>query len=316
MYQYFIGIDISKHNFVVAQHSQNNTQSFDNTLEGFKAFYKSFESVLSKSLVVLETTGGHEMALINHLLEQNVVIHRANARKVKYFIRSLGKEAKTDIIDAIGLARYGYERHESLEPFVVKLQIQEHLQQLVQRRLDLRQMLIQEKNRRQAPNQHLRVMESCKSLIQALETQLQDIENEIQAIIDTVPEQKEKQQILQEIDGIGVTISSALLALLPELGRVNRRQIASLVGLAPHPCESGKLIGYRQTKGGRRDVRCILFMAAMTAARSKGRLGEFYRNLISKGKKKMVALTALMRKIVVIANAKLSDWFKAQEQMA
>lgn len=105
MYQYFIGIDISKDNFVVAQHGQNIIQSFDNTLEGFQDFYKSFESVLSKSLVVLETTGGHEMALIQYLIAQRVVIHRANARTVKYFIRSLGREAKTDIIDAIGLAR-------------------------------------------------------------------------------------------------------------------------------------------------------------------------------------------------------------------
>lgn len=187
--------------------------------------------------------------------------------------------------------------------------------QLVQRRLDLRQILVQEKNRRQAPNQYARVIESCNGMIQVLEIQLKSIENEIQAIIEAEPGQKEKQRVLQEVDGIGVTISSALLALLPELGRVNRRQIASLVGLAPHPHESGKSIGYRQTKGGRRDVRCILFMAAMTASRSKKRLGKFYRSLISKGKKKMVALTALMRKIVVIANAKLADWFKEQAQL-
>lgn len=314
MYQYFIGIDISKDSFVAAQHGQNSVQSFDNTIEGFQNFYKNFESVLSESLVVLETTGGHEMALINYLVSQNIVIHRANARKVKYFIRSLGKEAKTDVIDAIGLARYGYERYESLEPYVVKLYAQEYLQQLVQRRLDLRQILVQEKNRKKAPNQHIRVIESCNNIIQALEIQLKNIENEIQEIIEADPKQKEKQRILQEVDGIGSVISSALLALLPELGKINRRQIASLVGLAPYAYESGKSIGYRQTKGGRRDVRCILFMAAMTASRSKGRLGDFYRNLISKGKKKMVALTALMRKIVVIANAKLVDWFKIQDQ--
>ena len=314
MYQYFIGIDISKGNFVVAQQGQNSIQTFDNKVEGFQAFCKSYETILSKCLVVLETTGGHEMGLTRHLISQGIVVHRANARKVKHFIRSLGKMAKTDAIDASGLAKYGYERHESLEPFVIKLCTQEQLQQLVQRRLDLKKMLVQEKNRKQAPNQHVCVRESCNSIILVLEAQLKSLETEIQTLIEAEPEQKAKQQVLQEIDGIGVTISSGLLALLPELGKINRRQIASLVGLAPHPYESGQAIGYRKTTGGRRDVRCILFMAAMTASRSKGRLGEFYRSLIARGKKKMVALTALMRKMVVIANAKLTDWFKAQEQ--
>jgi transposase len=134
------------------------------------------------------------------------------------------------------------------------------------------------------------------------------LETEINQLIQADPDKQAKQVILQEIDGIGPTTSNSLLALLPELGNVNRRQIASLVGVAPHPCESGKSVGYRQTQGGRQTVRSILFMAAMTAARSKGRLGEFYRKLIARGKKKMVALTALMRKIVVIANAKIRDW--------
>lgn len=113
--------------------------------------------------------------------------------------------------------------------------------------------------------------------------------------------------INETTDGIGNAISSTLIALLPELGQMDRRSIASLVGVAPHPYESGKMKGYRSTKRGRREVRNILFMAAMTASKSKGRLGEFYRSLIARGKKKMVALTALMRKIIVIANARLSE---------
>lgn len=128
MYQYFIGIDISKANFVVAQYGQKGCQTFNNTPQGFQDFCDSYKVVLMNSLVILETTGGHEMALTCHLIAQGIVVHRANAWKVKYFIRSFGKEGKSDAIDAVGLAQYGYERHKILEPFVVKLCIQEQLQ--------------------------------------------------------------------------------------------------------------------------------------------------------------------------------------------
>lgn len=316
MYHNFIGIDISKATFTVAQFGQQLSKNFENTNKGFREFYKEYKKSLPGGLVILETTGGYEMALTAYLLDRSIALHRADSRKVKYFIRSLGKEAKSDAIDATGLARYGYERHEKLDLFVMKTNHQAQLQQLVQRRLDLKQMLVQEKNRRQAPNQDKYITKCCGTLIRALEKQLDDLQKEIQALIEKVPEQKEKQKILEKIDGIGTITSGSLLALLPELGKINRREIASLVGLAPHPYESGQMIGYRKTKGGRRDVRCILFMAAMTASQSKGRLGEYYRGMLNRGKKKMVALTALMRKIIVIANAKLSDWYKAQEVLA
>jgi transposase len=158
-------------------------------------------------------------------------------------------------IDALGLARYGYERQELLKPYIAKDFNQEQLQQLSQRRLDLKKILAQEKNRQQAPNQNVLVKKSCESIINALEQELKVVDLEIQALIEADPEQKAKQQILLEIDGIGYITARALLALLPELGSVNRRQIASLTGLAPHPHESGQKIGYRRCKGGRQDVR-------------------------------------------------------------
>ena len=316
MYQNFIGIDISKLTFVVGFHNRRETYEFNNTTKGFKAFFKKFKAQLSQSLVVLETTGGYEMELINFLLEAKVALHRADTRKVKYFIRSLGREAKSDAIDALGLAQYGYERHERLDLFVPKTTQQDLLQQFTERRLDLKKMLVQEKNRSQSPNLNPSIRKSCHTMIKTFERQIQTVDEALQSLIEAEPEQREKQQVLQEIDGIGQVLSTTLIALLPELGTVNRRRIASLVGLAPHPCESGAKIGYRRTKGGREDVRSILFMAAMTASQSKGRLGEFYRHLIAQGKKKMVALTALMRKIVVIANAKLADWYNKQQPVA
>lgn len=310
MYQTFIGIDIAKKTFAVGIAEQKDTFEFENSKVGFNQFYQQFKPALSSSLVVLETTGGYEMPLVNYLISYNVAVHRANTRKVKFFIRSLGQEAKTDAIDAQGLALYGQERHEKLELYVSCPPEQKQLQQLTQRRLDLKQMIVQEKNRYQAPDISPVVKKSCTTVLKSLDKQIQAIDAEIQTLHDKCPEQKAKIEVLKKIDGIGDIISSALLALLPELGLLDRRQIASLVGLAPFPCESGLKQGYRRTRGGRQDVRSILFMAAFSASHSKGRLGDFYRRLVKNGKKKMVALTALMRKIIVIANAKLADWYK------
>jgi len=314
MYQNFIGIDISKETFVVAQQSKKRTQEFNNSLIGFEEFSSEYQELLPETLVILEATGGYEMSLVRYLLSLGAFVHRADTRKVKYFIRSLGTRAKSDRVDALGLAEYGYERHARLERFVLQTQEQEELQQLVQRRLDLKHLLVQEKNRYQAPNKNQTIKKTCEELISSIENQLKPLEEAINQLIKDFPEIQAKQQVLQEIDGIGQVIANSLLALLPELGQVNRRQIASLVGLAPHPCESGKKIGYRCTQGGRHSVRTILFMGAMTAARSKGKLGDFYKQLVNRGKKKMVALTALMRKMIVIANAKIRDWYKQQFQ--
>jgi transposase len=125
---------------------------------------------------------------------------------------------------------------------------------------------------------------------------------------------KQKRDVLKTVPGLGDIISTNLLAFMPELGVADRRQIASLGGVAPHPNESGKKIGYRCTRGGRANVKRMLFMAAMTASRSNSKLGEFYQRLVAAGKKKMVALTALMPKILVIANARLIDFYLEIEQ--
>jgi transposase len=144
-------------------------------------------------------------------------------------------------------------------------------------------------------------------MIQFLTSEIDSIYHEMETLIGNQPSFQTRQQTLETIPGIGPVVSSMLLAYLPELGKLNRRQIASLCGLAPYPCESGQKIGYRKTRGGRQHVRSILFMAAISARRSNSPLKAYYENLISKGKKKMVALTALMRKILVIANARLKS---------
>jgi transposase len=305
MYQNFIGIDIGKDNFFVGLQGSQETHCFRNDKKGFTAFKKIYKKILSKSFVVLETTGGYELELIRYLQHEKVPVHRANTRKVKHYIRSFGVLGKTDTIDAKALAQYGADRYKTLEEY--KESGVRRLQELVERRQDLKQMLVQEKNRLQAPAKK-GLRKSFRTIIAAIEGQLKVIEKEIEKYCQTDPRIAERRKILETVDGVGKTISSELIALLPELGTLNRKKIASLAGVAPHPYESGKKIGYRSTKGGRTNVKKILFMAALTASRSKSKLGTFYNHLLSKGKKKMVALVALMRKILVVANARLREY--------
>jgi transposase len=307
LYNTFIGIDIGKFTFAVAVHGQKSVKDYDNTPCGLKAFLKDFGKELhSQSLCVLETTGGYEMRLLLTLCDQGVPVHRANTRKVKNFIRSWGNEAKTDALDAKALAKYGFERGGRLEKFVPPTKQALALFELVQRRQDLKQMLVAEKNRRQAPRTDV-VKKSCEIIITALQQQLDTVTAEIKTMMDNDPDLKAKKDTLKTIPGIGEMIGHDLLVLLPELGQLNRKQIASLAGLAPKANDSGKMKGYRSTGQGRNTLKPILFMAAMAARRANSPLKAFYENLINKGKKKMVALTALMRKIIVIANAKIRD---------
>lgn len=306
MYQYFVGIDISKDNFTAGLHGHKSIKNFSNNNEGFLLFWQAYQDQLKSGLVILETTGGYEMDLIHFLTNQQVSIHRANTRNVKKFIQSYGKFGKTDAIDAIELALYGNERHAKLTLY--KENPHKKLLQLVHRRNDLKGMLVQEKNRLQAPDQR-EFKKSFQTIINAIEKEMKIIESRIQAVFEANPHLAEVRKVLKTVKGVGDIISAHLLALLPELGKINRKEIASLAGLAPHPNESGKKIGYRYTRGGRNDIKPVLFLAAMTAARSKSTLGEFYKKLVAAGKKKMVALTALMRKIVVIANARVRDHY-------
>ena len=307
MYHNFIGIDIGKMEIYVALYGSNKVSKYTNDDLGFKQMFKDFKSSISDSLVVLENTGGYEATLIAYLLSKNINVHRADTRRVKSFIRSTGRLGKSDTIDALGLARYGKERHEELKLYCAMETNAKELLQATNRRIELKQILVQEKNRLQSPD-NASMKTSHQEFINFLNMEIAKIEKLQKSLITANKELNAKVELLKnDIDGIGEVTAINLMSTLPELGSLNRRQIASLAGLAPHPYESGKKIGYRSTRGGRETVKTILFMAALTASRSKKELGEFYRKLIARGKKPMVALTALMRKIVVIANAKIRD---------
>ena len=306
LYNNFIGLDIGKFQFVVATYGNKATKEYENNLSGINSFIKDNKSLLGSSLCVLETTGGYETRLLLSLCDKGFAVHRANTRKVKDFIRSFGNRAKTDALDALALALYGYERGNRLEKFVPSSKKASNLYELAQRRQDLKQMLVAEKNRLQAPRAEL-IKGSCAAMIKIITEQIVSIDTEIDALIEEDAILKAKKKTLMTIPGIGNIISNELLILMPELGKMNRRQVASLAGLAPKANESGKFVGYRRVGSGRNIVKPILYMAAMAARNSNSQLATFYSNLVARGKKKMVALVALMRKIIVIANAKLKD---------
>lgn len=311
-YQHFMGIDIGKFSFVVAIHGAKSTFEYENSSAGIAEFMSAHGDILPNTLSVLETTGGHELGLTYSFLESGYFVHRADTRKVKNFIRSFGNGAKTDALDAKALAYYGYERKEVLECFQAKSKEAVKLFQLVQRRNDLKRMLVAEKNRKEAPMGEA-IEESIKALLEVLSAQIGVITEEIKCGVKSDPLLRAQHEILKSIPGIGEIVGFELLATLPELGQLSRRQIASLGGLAPKANDSGRYHGYRRTGHGRSGVKPILFMAAMAARNSKSHLKVFYENLIARGKKKMVALTALMRKILVIANARLKAFFLGLE---
>lgn len=307
VYKNFLGVDMGKFTFVGAAYEDKSTKEYENTPLGIAQFIEDHSCVLSDALTVVETTGGYELAFVYALISHGFKVLRADTRKVKNFIRSFGNAAKTDALDAKALAKYAHERADTLDLFCPNSKDNSDLFYLVQRRNDLKQMLVAEKNRFQSPNAHSMVKDMITQIITVLTNQIELINTQIEEIISRNPDLKKRRDVLKTVPGIGNIVAFELLVLLPELGKLCRRKIASLAGLAPRAQDSGKLTGYRRTGPGRSGIKSILFMAAMAARVSNSPLKAYYEKLIQKGKKKMVALTALMRKILVIANAILKS---------
>jgi transposase len=232
--------------------------------------------------------------------------HRADARKVKAFIRSLGILGKSDGIDARALAQYGRERHDRLARWQPREEQRDQLQLLVSMRRELVRQRVAHRNRLQAPGA-TPVEARLQRIIVTLNAEIAGIDADIRALIDTCHTLTQTVRTLTDIAGIGQTTAAQLAALMPELGSLNRKQAAALAGLAPHPKQSGATNAYRRTRGGRPEVKHTLFMAALAAARHNPTLRDFYQRLKNNGKKPIVALVAVMRKIIVIANARLRD---------
>lgn len=264
--------------------------------------------------LVCETTGGYERPLLEAALTLGLPACRADAARVKAFVASHGGRAKTDAIDAAWLARYGLERAARLIPWRPPEPHREAFAELVRHRGDLIAQRTQAKNRRSAPGLQ-RLAPLLDEQIDFLSGQIARLDAEITTLVAACPELARDEQTLRDIPGLGPVAARTLLALLPELGRLRPKQAASLAGLAPHPRDSGQTQRRRPMRGGRAGLRPVLFMAALAAARTHPRLNPVYLRLISRGKPKRLAIAALARKLLVIANAVLRDARTAAAQL-
>lgn len=298
-----LGCDVGKKTIVVFDSRSRRTTTLANQRADLDAFLATVEPT---ALLVCEATGGYEDALLAAALVAGVPAHRADARKVKAFIRSFGILGKTDAIDAKALAVYAQERHAALARWQPRDPERDRLQALVLARRDVVDQRVAFANRRGAPGAES-LAPFLDPILACLQAQIKRIDAAIAALLRDDAALRRDAAVLRTIIGIGATTAAALLALLPELGRLDRRRIAALAGLAPHPNQSGTRDGARRIRGGRTHIRRALFMPTFTAIRCNPTLRDTFQRMVASGKKPIVAVVAIMRKIVVIANARLRD---------
>jgi len=295
----YVGIDVAKEQLQVAVRPGGEAWSVTNDRPGLRDLVKRL-AASKAALVVLEATAGMEMPVVAALAAAGLPVVAVNPRNAREFARATGRLAKTDIIDAHVLAQFG----EALKPPLRPLPdaATQELNALVTRRHQLVEMLTAEKNRlAQAAAKAVRA--SILEHIRWLERRLADIDQDLAGSIRQTPVWREKDELLRSVQGVGPVLSTTLLAGLPELGALGRKQIAALVGVAPLNRDSGRHRGKRMVWGGRARVREALYMGTLVATRFNPVIGAFYQRLLAAGKPKKVALTACMRKLLTILNA-------------
>lgn len=293
-----LGIDVAKDSFEVASDPAGLSLSLPNDPNGRQELLDALQN-RCVALIVLEATGGYERGLVADLLQAGLNVVVANPRQVRDFARGMGQRAKTDRIDALMLARFGRLVQPKPRPRAANEAV--HLAELVTRRQQLCGLLTQESNRLPMAR-HVSVRKSLQKVIRTLEQQIIDLDKLIRNNIESDDGFRHKDEILQSFKGVGPGTSAMLLSHLPELGKLNRQEIAALAGLAPWDIQSGKWAGKSRIWGGRKEVRGMLYMAALSAVRSNEVIRKFYQRLRSEGKLFKVAITACMRKILIILN--------------
>ena len=299
----FVGIDVSKDHLDVAFRPTGQARRFPNDGTGVATLIDRLKADPPR-LVVLESTGGYEKAIAIALTEARLPARIIDPARARSFARSLGQHSKTDAIDARVLAHFA----EGVRPEARSLPDAKvlELQALLDRRSQLIAMRTAEQNRlRQGPS--ALVKRTLQAHVTYLETQVAELEREIASRVKADPDWGPRDEVLQSIPGVGDQTSHALLGHLPELGKLTGKQIAALAGLAPRARDSGAKTGQRAIFGGRKSVRTSLYMAALSASRFNPVLKAMYRRLRASGKKAKVALTAVARRLLTIANAMIRD---------
>jgi transposase len=295
----FVGIDVSKHRLDVHVRPSGEAWSVDNDAKGHARLAERL-GALSPSLVVLEATGGYQAAVAAELAAANLAVAVVNPRQVRDFAKATGKLAKTDEIDAAVLAHFAEAVRPEPRPMPDELTLE--IQALVVRRRQLIDMRTAEMNRLETCRV-VPVRRNIQKMINMLNKQIEKVDDDIDTTIRNSPAWREREDLLSSVKGVGSTTARTMLAQLPELGRLNRREIAALVGVAPFNHDSGKRRGERTIRGGRSEVRSVLYMATVTAVRHNPQIRTVYERLLAAGKKPKVALIACVRKLLTILNA-------------
>jgi len=295
----FVGIDVSKSWLDVAVHEQAEAAiRVGNNETGIASLVKRLKK-LKPTLLVLEPTGGFEMLVVAELSHAGLPVVAINAKRIRDFARATGRLAKTDKLDAKVLAHFAAAVRPPLRS--LRSEEEEQLTALLTRRKQVLDMITIEKNRLVTVRAKMR--SDIQAHLQWLSKSLKALDKEIEEFVENSPIWKEKDALLQSVPGVGPVTSATLLGMLPELGKLNRQEIAALVGVAPMNKDSGKKQGKRRVFGGRADVRSVLYMAALAAKKFNPVIKRFYERLLKHGKEKKVALTACMRKLLVILNS-------------
>ena len=301
--QRIVGVDVSKDTLDIAMPSTNLAFTVDNSRRGINSLIRKL-SRLKVDLVVMEATGGYERALRDALAKADLPARVVNPANVRHFARSAGIHGKTDSIDAHVLVRFA-EAHD-MQPKPAPTEEERALRDLLRRR---RQLLKEAQRERNRLDHNLIdvVRKNIKQHIDFLEAQVKEIDQEIAIRRKTASALHHRASLLKTVPGVGKVTSTESVVLLPELGTLNPKSIAALVGYAPYPNDSGKKQGYRAIRGGRADIRSTLYMAALSAKRYNPVLKAFYERLLERGKPKKVALIAVARRLLVIMNAIARD---------
>ena len=297
----YVGVDVAKAQVDVAVRPSDVGWVVANDDAGLRQLVSRLKT-LEPHMVVLEASGGLELPLVAALAVEELPVVVVNPRQVRDFARATGKLAKTDALDASVLAHFG----ETIKPPVRPLRDTETqaLNSLATRRHQVMSMLVSEKHRLNTAIA-VAVRSGIEAHIEWLQQELDDLDTDLRQTLRESPVWREKDNLLRSVPGVGEQISLTLLAHLPELGTLDRRQMAALVGVAPFNRDSGTLRGRRTVWGGRARVRAALYMGALVAARYNPVIRDFYQRLLAAGKPKKLALTACMRKLLVILNSML-----------
>jgi transposase len=298
----FVGVDVAKEFFDLYNLAEDHSQRFEYSATGIDGC-RRYLAERSPVLIVMESTGGYETALAVALSDAGLPVAVINPKRIRDFARATGRLAKTDQIDARLIARYAA----TLQPPSQGVWDEQtrSIKGLVARRNQLIEMRTAESNRREHISDST-IARSITAVIKTLNQEIAKVEQQLRDQITRTPQLKEKADRLTSVPGIGETTALMLIAEMPELGNLNRRQIAALVGVAPINRDSGSFRGKRMTGGGRRDVRTRLFLPTIVATRFNPSIRLFYQRLLASGKTKMTALVAAMRKLVTMLNAMLA----------